>query len=41
MMQQGDNPLSGIVEIDETYIGGKRRGNLGKFDNKTVVNEHF
>lgn len=37
MMQQGSNPLSGIVEIDETYIGGKRRASLGKFDNKTAV----
>ncbi len=37
MMQQGNNPLSGIVEIDETYIGGKHRGNEGKFDNKTAV----
>jgi len=36
MMQQGGNPLSGIVEIDETYIGGKHQQE-GKFDNKTAV----
>lgn len=37
MMDQGGSPLSGIVEIDETYIGGRRRGNPGKFDNKTAI----
>ena len=37
MMQQGNSPLSGIVEIDETYIGGRRKGNEGKLDNKTAV----
>ena len=26
LMEQTDKPLSGIVEADETYIGGKRRG---------------
>ncbi len=36
MMQQGDNPLSGIVEIDETYIGGKHLRE-GMLDNKTAV----
>jgi hypothetical protein len=37
LMQQKSNQLSGIVEIDETYIGGRRKGNEGKFDNKTAV----
>ena len=37
LMQQKSDQLSGIVEIDETYIGGKRKGNEGKFDNKTAV----
>jgi len=37
MMQQGNNPLYGIVEIDETYIGGRHKGDEGKFDNKTAV----
>ena len=26
LMTQGDDPLNGAVEADETYIGGKRRG---------------
>lgn len=30
--------LSGIVEVDETYVGGKRRGGAGKaMKNKTMV----
>lgn len=41
MMQQGgDTPLSGIIEADETYIGGKslRRPDRGSiFDNKSAV----
>ena len=36
MMQHGDNPLSGIVKIDETYIGGKHLRD-GMLDNKTAV----
>ena len=37
MQQTGAPLLSGIVEIDETYIGGKRRTHVGKWDNKTAV----
>lgn len=37
-MTENDRPkLKGIVEIDETYIGGKQRGNRGKLRNKDVV----
>lgn len=36
LMQQTGNPLSGIAEVDETYIGGKHR-RKGMFDNKTAV----
>ena len=36
MMQQDGNPLSGIVEIDETYIGGKH-DREGMLSNKTAV----
>ncbi len=30
LMAQGVNPLSGQVEVDETYIGGKREGKRGR-----------
>ncbi len=36
MMQQNGGTLSGIVEADETYIGGKAKLDR-KFDNKTAV----
>lgn len=36
MMQQSGNPLSGIVEADETYIGGKAKLDR-KYNNKTAV----
>ncbi len=37
-MVEADRPkLKGIVEIDETYIGGKQRGNYRKLRNKDVV----
>lgn len=36
LMQQGSNLLSGIAEVDETYIGGKHR-RKGMFGNKTAV----
>jgi transposase-like protein len=38
VMAEGAIPLlGGTVEIDETYIGGKQRGNKGKLKNKDVV----
>jgi transposase len=36
MLQEG-NPLSGIVETDETYIGGRNKGAGSNFANKEVV----
>lgn len=39
-MQDNDGlKLTGTVEIDETYIGGKQRGNKGKLKNKDAVIE--
>jgi len=34
MMEDKDGPLSGIVEVDETYLGGKarRKGQTSKRD---------
>ncbi len=40
MDDDGDDPLSGTVEADEMYVGGKRRGRTGrpgKGSNKTPV----
>jgi transposase len=36
LMMQTNNPLTGIAEVDETYIGGKHRRN-SMFSNKTAV----
>jgi transposase-like protein len=37
-MIEPDAPkLTGVVEVDETYIGGKQRGNKNKLRNKDVV----
>src|SRR5438105_8950286 len=38
VMAEGTIPmLGGVVEIDETYVGGKQRGSKGKLKNKDVV----
>lgn len=37
LMQQNSDQLSGIVEIDETYIGGERRGQENRWTDKTAV----
>ena len=38
VMAEGAIPmLGGVVEIDETYLGGKQRGHKGKRKNKDVV----
>jgi transposase len=41
LQDDGDKPLSGTVEMDETYVGGKRRGTKrgrpGKDSHKTPV----
>jgi transposase-like protein len=37
-MQDNDGPkMTGVVEVDETYIGGKQRGHKSKLKNKDVV----
>lgn len=36
LMNSGDNPLGGVVEVDETYIGG-RSNSAGRFKDKTAV----
>jgi hypothetical protein len=37
MVDQDVPKLTGVVEVDETYIGGKQRGHRGKHKNKDVV----
>jgi transposase-like protein len=38
MKDENPIPLSGIVEVDETWVGGKRRGyGRGNKDNKTMI----
>ncbi|HTC46181.1 MAG TPA: IS1595 family transposase [Candidatus Aquilonibacter sp.] len=37
MIEANPPKLTGIVEVDETYIGGKHRGNKGKNKAKEVV----
>lgn len=37
LMLEGNNPLSGVVETDETYIGGRQRGKDVTVQDKAVV----
>lgn len=37
LMLEGNNPLSGVVETDETYIGGRQRGKDVSTQDKAVV----
>jgi transposase-like protein len=37
MVEANPPKLTGIVEVDETYIGGKQRGNYRRLKNKEVV----
>src|SRR5438552_10602309 len=37
MLDQDAPKLTGVVEIDETYLGGKQRGHFRKKKNKDVV----
>jgi len=37
LMNEGGDLLTGTVEVDETYIGGKTRGRDKRLDNKTPV----
>ncbi len=37
LMLEGNNPLSGVVETDETYIGGRQRGKDVTVQDKAIV----
>jgi transposase-like protein len=37
LMNEGGSPLSGVVETDETYIGGRKRGKDITFQDKEIV----
>ena len=37
LMLQDSNPLSGVIETDETYIGGRERGKHVTTQNKAVI----
>src|SRR6266702_6179530 len=36
-MTEAEHKMTGTVEIDETYIGGKQRGHKGQLKNKAAV----
>ena len=36
-MAEADHKLTGTVEVDETYIGGKQKGHRGQLKNKAAV----
>ncbi len=37
LLQPDEEPLSGSVEVDETYFGGERKGQARRFDNKKPI----
>ncbi|MEK7630775.1 MAG: IS1595 family transposase [Patescibacteria group bacterium] len=37
LMESGDDMLSGTVEVDETYFGGRTKGHAEKFSKKTAL----
>jgi hypothetical protein len=37
MVRPGRDKLSGVVEVDETYVGGEEEGAKGRYTKKAIV----